>query len=305
MRLDDMVATKAELLEDTDAKGAQKDLKIIQQEYQDFISKHKSDLDPKTVYEVISSHDREEELLYFANAITDYEYVLSYWVQRARWDDALAVLNKQSNPETFYRYSNVLMAHVATGLVDILTRRSNLDPNKLIPALLSYNEDLNLPLNQNQAFRYLNFVVNNYPETSASVHNTLISIMASHPSSSETTLLSYLESQPEPPLYDADFALRLCIQHNRVQSCVHIYSSMSQYLQAVELALKHDDIELAAIVADRPAGDDKLRKKLWLLIAEKKIKESSSTREALDFLKRTDLLKIEEPDPLFPRFCRY
>jgi len=145
-------------------------------------------------------------------------------------------------------------------------------------------------------------VVTNNFEVPASVHNALISIMASHPSSSENMLLGYLESQPTPPFYDADFALRLCIQHNRVQSCVHIYSAMGQFQQAVELALQHDDIDLAAIVADRLEGNDKLRKRLWLLIAEKKIKEASSIKEAISFLKRCELLKIEDLIPFFPDF---
>ena len=300
--LDDMVATKAELLEDTDAGGAKRDLEKTRTEFQEFVTKHKSDLDAQTVYEVISSHDREEELLFFANTITDYDYVLSYWVQREKWNEALSVLNKQSNPETFYRYSNVLMTHVATGLVEILMRRSNIDPQKLIPALLSYNENPNIALAQNQAVRYLNFVVTNNFELPASLHNTLISIMASNPSPSENMLLGYLESQPSPPFYDADFALRLCIQNNRVQACVHIYSAMGQFQQAVELALQHNDIDLAAIVADRLEENDKLRKRLWLLIAEKKIKEAASIKEAISFLKRCELLKIEDLIPFFPDF---
>ena len=300
--LDDMVATKAELLEHTDTKGAEGELQNTRKEYQDFVSKYRGDLDTKTVYEVVGSHDREEELLFFANAISDYDFVLSYWVQRERWNEALAVLNKQSTAETFYKYSSVLMTHVPAGMVDILMRQSNIDPQKIIPALLSYNEDAKGPLKENQAVRYLSFAINNYTECPPAVHNTLISIMASHPSNSESGLLSYLESQPSPPPYDADFALRLCIQHNRVQSCVHIYSSMGEYLQAVQLALEHDDIDLAAIVADRPEGNDKLRKKLWLLIAEKKIRQESSIRSAIEFLKRCELLKIEDLIPFFPDF---
>lgn len=302
-KLDDIVATKAELAEDTSTSGAEDDLKKVRTEYQEFVNKHKSDLDAKTAYEIISSHDREEELLYFANTITDYDYVLSYWIQREKWAEALSVLNKQSNPETYYRYSNVLMTHVAAGYIEILMRRNNIEPQKILPALLSYNENASeTPLNQNQAVRYLNYVVNNMPDSPPSVHNTLISIMASHPSTSETALLNYLETQPAPPLYDADFALRLCIQNNRVQSCVHIYSAMGQYQQAVELALDHDDVDLAAIVADRLENDDKMRKKLWLLIAEKKIKEASSIKEAIEFLKRCELLKIEDLIPFFPDF---
>ena len=301
--LDDTIATNGELAEDTSTSGAQSDLKRSRAEFQEFVAKHKADLDAKTVYEIISSHDREEELLHFANTITDYDYVLSYWIQREKWNEALAVLNKQSNPETYYRYSNVLMMHVAPGYIEILMRRNNIEPQKILPALLSYNENAtDVPLNQNQAVRYLNYVVNNVPDSPAAVHNTLISIMASHPSTPEASLLNYLETQPMPPLYDADFALRLCIQHNRVQSCVHIYSAMNQFQQAVELALDHDDVDLAAIVADRLDNDDKMRKKLWLLIAEKKIKEASSIKEAIEFLKRCELLKIEDLIPLFPDF---
>lgn len=300
--LDDMVATKAELLEDTDAKGAKDQLQRATQEYQDFVSKYKSDLDAKTVYEVIGSHDREEELLFYANTINDYHFVLSYWVQREKWTEALTVLNKQTDPEVFYKYGSVLITHVPGGLVEILMRQNSVDLQKLIPALLSYNESAEGPLNQNQAVRYLNFVINNFPEVPASIHNILISIMASHPSTSEGALLSYLESQPVPPPYDADFALRLCIQHNRIQSCVHVYSSMGQYLQAVELALQHNDTDLAAIVADRPEGDDKLRKKLWLLVAEKKIQQDAGIKSAIEFLKRCELLKIEDLIPFFPDF---
>ncbi len=300
--LDDMVATKAELLEDTDTKGARDQLQRTRQEYQDFISKYKPDLDAKTVYEVVGSHDREEELLFFADAINDYHFVLSYWVQREKWTEALTVLNKQTDPEMFYKYGSVLMTHVPGGLVEIVMRQNSVDPQKLIPALLSYNECAEGPLSQNQAVRYFNFVINNYPEVPASIHNTVISIMASHPSTSESALLSYLESQPVPPPYDADFALRLCIQHKRIQSCVHIYSSMGQYLQAVELALQHDDTDLAAIVADRPEGNDKLRKKLWLLVAEKKIQQDAGIKSAIEFLKRCELLKIEDLIPFFPDF---
>jgi vacuolar protein sorting-associated protein 18 len=301
--LDDTVATRASLSEDTSATGAEEEPRKVREEYQDFVTKYKSDLDAKTVYEIISSHDREEELLFFATTITDYDYVLSYWIQREKWTEALSVLNKQSKPETYYRYSNVLMTHVAAGFIEILMRRNNIEAQKMLPALLSYNENASdIPLNQNQAVRYLNYVVNNLPDSPAPVHNTLISIMASHASSSESALLNYLESQPSPPLYDADFALRLCIQHNRVASCVHIYSAMAQYQAAVELALEHDDVELAAIVADRLENNDKLRKKLWLLIAEKKIQEGSSIKSAIEFLGRCELLKIEDLIPFFPDF---
>ncbi|KAL2825622.1 Pep3/Vps18/deep orange family-domain-containing protein [Aspergillus cavernicola] len=302
--LDDNITTKAELSEGASTEEIKDELRTVRNEFQEFVTKYKSDLDQRTVYDIISSHGREKELLFFATVINDHNYVLSYWIQRENWSEALNVLQRQSEPEVFYKHSSVLMTHAATGLVDILMRQTNLEPEKLIPALLNYNNTVDVQLHQNQAVRYLNFIIANHPRPSAAVHNTLISIHASSRSTSEAGLLTYLQSQPSsPPPYDADFALRLCIQHQRVQSCIHIYSAMGQYLQAVELALQHEDIELAAIIADRPEGNSKLRKKLWLLVAEKRIRQpGTGIKDAIEFLRRCELLRIEDLIPFFPDF---
>ncbi|KAJ4358912.1 tethering complex subunit [Ascochyta clinopodiicola] len=302
--LDDTITTKAELSESMNAAETQDHLSVIRKEYQDFASKYKTDLDRKTAYDIISSHGREEELLYFATVVNDYNYVLSYWVQRERWQESLAVLKKQTDPETFYKYSSVLMAQAPVELVEIMTRQSNLNAQKLIPAFLNYNNISKAPLNQNQAIRYLLFEINQRQSTDAAIHNTLISIYASHPTTDESALLAYLEGQSlaHEQNYDADFALRLCIQHKRVQSCVHIYSSMGQYAQAVDLALKYEEIDLASNVADRSNTEPALRKKLWLAIAKKVISQSSGIKTAIEFLRRVELLRIEDLIPFFPDF---
>jgi vacuolar protein sorting-associated protein 18 len=77
---------------------------------------------------------------------------------------------------------------------------------------------------------------------------------------------------------------------------------MGQYVQAVDLALKHDEIELASTVADRPEADPALRKKLWLAVAKKVINQSFGIKTAIEFLKRCDLLRIEDLIPFFPDF---
>lgn len=38
--------------------------------------------------------------------------------------------------------------------------------------------------------------------------------------------------------YELDYALRVCSQNRRTQSCVHIYSQMGLFEEAVELALE-------------------------------------------------------------------
>jgi hypothetical protein len=301
--LDDTIVTGAELSDTLNPTQTREQLDAVRAEFQDFVNKHKSDLDRKTVYDVISSHGREEELLYYANAVNDYNYVLSYWVQRERWSEALKVLKRQTDAEVFYRYSSVLMTHAATELVEILMRQSNLNSRSLIPAMLEYDRNYKGPLAQNQAIRYLQHVVNQLNSADSAVHNTLVSIYASHPSKDESALLSYLESQGDEPKFDPDFALRLCIQNRRVLSCARIYTSMGQYVQAVDLALSHDEVELAAIIADRPMSNPPLRKKLWLAVAKKVIsQQSGGIKAAIDFLKRCDLLKIEDLIPFFPDF---
>jgi hypothetical protein len=300
--LDDTIITKAELSETLNPAETKDQLHIVRGEFQDFVKKYKSDLDKKTTYDIISSHGREDELLFYASAVNDYNYVLSYWIQRDRWKEALDVLKQQTEPEIFYRYSSGLITHVATELVDILMRHTDLKARNLIPALLSYDREFRGPLSQNQAVRYLLYVINHLSSTDAAVHNTLISIYAAHPSKDESALLAYLETQGDEPYFDSDFALRLCIEHSRVQSCVHIYSTMGQYLQAVELALAHDEIDLASVVADRPMSSPPLRKKLWLAVAKRVISQSNGIKTAIEFLKRCDLLKIEDLIPFFPDF---
>ncbi|KAF2005459.1 hypothetical protein P154DRAFT_559969 [Amniculicola lignicola CBS 123094] len=302
--LDDTITTKAELSESMNTAETQDQLSVIRKEYQGFVTKYKSDLDRKTVYEIISSHGREEELLYFATVVDDYNYVLSYWVQRERWAESLDVLKKQTDPEIFYKYSSVLMVHVPVDLIEIMMRQTNLNAQKLIPAFLNYNNITKVSLSQNQAVRYLLFEINQHQSTDAAVHNTLISIYASNSTTDESSLLAYLEGQSNAheQNYDADFALRLCIQHKRVQSCVHIYSSMGQYVQAVDLALKYDEVDLASSVADRSDTDPTLRKKLWLAVAKKVISQSSGIKTAIEFLRRVDLLRIEDLIPFFPDF---
>ena len=305
--LDDTITTNAELAEDISTAATEDELTRICKEFQDFVTKYKGDLDKKTTYEIIDSHGREQELLSYATAVNDYSYILAYWVQREKWRESLDVLKKQTDPAIFYRYSSVLMAHVATELVDVWMRHPDLNPRNLVPALLIYNEGKPVPLAQNQAARYLLYCINNLHSTDAAIHNALISIYASDPSPSESALLSYLSDQSlrEIPAYDADFALRLCVQHSRVQSCVHIYSSMGQYISAVALALKHNEIDLASTVADRPSSSNiALRKRLWLAVAKKVISQQAtgSIKTALDFLKRCELLRIEDLIPFFPDF---
>lgn len=301
--LDDTIGTQAELSESLNATESHRLLQTVRKDFQEFVVRYKNDLDKRTVYDIISSHGREEELLHYANSVKDYQYVLSYWVQRENWVKVLDVLKRQTDPEVFYRYSTVLMTHAPQETVEILMRHADLKPRSLIPALLEYSRsNPNVANSQSQAIRYLNYAIHQLNSKDSAIHNTLVSIYASNPSKDESGLLSYLQAQGEEPRYDPDFALRQCIQHHRTLSCVHIYTSMGQYLQAVDLALSHNEVELAAVIADRPITNPQLRKRLWLAVARKVISQSDGIKSAIEFLRRCELLKIEDLIPFFPDF---
>lgn len=51
-----------------------------------------------TTFNLISSHGRIDELLYFATVIEDYERVISLYIQQADYLNALKVLSSQVYP---------------------------------------------------------------------------------------------------------------------------------------------------------------------------------------------------------------
>ncbi|KAI7872143.1 Pep3/Vps18/deep orange family-domain-containing protein [Spinellus fusiger] len=242
----------------------------FQDEFKTFLETYSAHLHKPTTYKLIASHGRSSELLYYASLIGDYDRVISHWVIEKNWVEALEVLSKQANPDTFYKFSPVLMENTAC--------------------------------ETNQSIRYLSYVVTSLGNTDPAVHNLLLTLYATQSTRDETALLTFLKNEGREMHYNLDYALRLCSQNNRTQSCVHIYSQMGLYEEAVHLALKHHDLELARINADKPEDDDVLRKKLWLSIAKHVVQENKDIKTAMEFLKQGDLLKIEDILPFFPDF---
>jgi len=101
--------------------------------------------------------------------------------------------------------------------------------------------------------------------------------------------------------YDLKYALRLCAEHSLQRACVHIYTTMGLYDEAVDLALQFDT-ELAKQNADKPDDNEELKKKLWLKIARHVVEKEKNIERAMEFLQECPLLKIEDILPFFPDF---
>lgn len=262
----------------------------LQKELYLFFEEQKNTFDIQTIYQIMISHNRNEDLLYFANLMNDYHFVLKYYISLQRWDDALKVLSAQQDPGLVYKCATVLLVNHPTKTIDTWIRLiDDLNTLHLVPALLTYNNTMVTPQNikpqHNQSLRFLRFLIYEKKVSNKIIHNTFFSILISYPSlSNENIILKELESYQKikkksfgkfdrgEPTFDYDFILRLTFKFHKIQSAIYIYSILNKNEEAVTLALDNDLIDAAILVADKPGDSDEYqRKHLWLKISEKLI----------------------------------
>ncbi|PIK61318.1 putative vacuolar protein sorting-associated protein 18-like [Apostichopus japonicus] len=255
-----------------------------------------------TVYDLIASHGDVTDMVFFAMLMKDYERVISHHIQGEDYQAALEVLKKTSKKELFYKFSPVLMQHIPKELVTAwIIQDHSLDPKKLIPALVQYKHN-DATGQTHEGIRYLEFCVTKLKKEEQAIHNYLVSLYAQH---AENQLMKYLLLEGEDATrvhYDLKYALRLCSEHQLKRACVHIYTTMELYEEAVDLALQVD-VDLAKRCAEKPEEDDEgMKRKLWLQIAKHVVKEQSDIQKAMEILQECPLLKIEDVLPFFPDF---
>eukprot|EP01137_Pigoraptor_chileana_P002429 Opistho-2@41258 len=276
----------------------------LQLEFRRFLGdpKVKDNLNRQTTYDLIASHGRVDDMLFYATLIDDHERVINHFIQSGEYRVALRTLSKQNDEELYYKFSPILMLHAPQETVNAWMSEARLQPSRLIPALVRYDQH-NAAADggaNNHAVRYLEYCVTVAENKDAAIHNYLLSLYAKM--KDDSRLLSFLNKQLESGIiFDLKYALRLCKEEGKLRACVHIYSAMGLFEEAVDLAIKVD-VDLAKINADRPEDDDALRKKLWLQIARHVVEEERDIKKAMAFVNSCDLLKIEDILPFFPDF---
>ncbi|VEU23745.1 DEKNAAC104960 [Brettanomyces naardenensis] len=295
---------------DVDQKAAEDKEKLLEV-FHSFLDEFKDSLDKEAVYQILLSHNRKEELLYFASLINDYNFVLKYYLNLHKWEESLKVLSLQADSNLVYRYSTLLFVNYPVKTCDTWIRLiDGLQYLKLLPALLTYNKTVararRIDPDHNQALRFLRFLIKEGKVRDRIVHNSLLSILISYPNTqNEDLIMKYLENQHKSKalfengaedfeiLFDPDYILRLCFKYRRTQSAIYIYSMMGNYEEAVDLALQNDLIEVAVVVTDKPSNSSvQERKKLWLKISAKLIQKVVADESYLD--EHTELLLLTE-----------
>ncbi|KDE09671.1 hypothetical protein MVLG_00077 [Microbotryum lychnidis-dioicae p1A1 Lamole] len=303
-QLEDMAAAERSR---EDAQNFEVEKPMTEEDLRNFFKTYKDNLDPTTIFDLLESHGREELTLYYAAIVGDHERIVTHWVLEENWKNALVSLNQQEGLDAYYRFAPVLLRHAPNETVETFMRQPSLDVRRLIPALCAPRPSTSSSSGLGPIRRYLQYSILQLQNTETSVHNALLTLYATDPSASEAEFLHFLSVSPDDPItgesyYDLDYALRLCRANKRVQASVLIYGKMALYESAVDLALEHDDLELAKMSADQPEDDDLLRKKLWLKIAHHVVAQKNDVKTAMKFLENTDLLKIEDVLPFFPDF---
>ncbi|GAA5878842.1 hypothetical protein JCM1840_000732 [Sporobolomyces johnsonii] len=292
--------------EDADNILAEKSM--VEEDMRQFLTTYKENLDPKTVFELLGRHGRDEITLFYASVVGDHDRIIKHHIAHEEWPKALRALSKQESLDRYYRFAAVLVRNAPKEAVETFMRRADLDVRRLIPALTTPRPASSTDTRSTEhIIRYLQYSILDLQNADSSVHNTLLTLYATSSSPDESGFINFLHVAPTDPhtgdpYYDLDYALRLCRANKRVQACVLIYSKMKLYESSVDLALEHDDLELAKISADQPEDDDMLRKKLWLKIARHVVSKKNDIKAAMRFLESTDLLKIEDILPFFPDF---
>ncbi|KAJ1976423.1 tethering complex subunit [Dimargaris xerosporica] len=261
----------------------------VRQDFYGLLNGYKKHLDKQTVYGMIQSHGRSHEFLYFAMILGDYDQVIAHWIAEGEYLKAIEVLSKHGQPPLFYKFAPMLLRWQPEELVNVLMRQPDLSPRKLIPAFVKYQETRGRQDTHNQVLRYLMFVINKQDNRDPVIHNYVLAVFASQTTLHESALLEFLANEGHRMNYDVDYALRICRQHNRIQSCVHLYSLVGQYEDAVGLALKHGDLDLAEINADKPNNNSDLHHDI---------------KKAIGLLQKCPLLSVEQILPFFPAFTQ-
>lgn len=266
--------------ENIDSWNASKN--TISQNLKKFMDDNLNNLDRKTIYQLLERYDRKVELLYLAEKIGDYSYLLNYWIKAENWYESLKVLQKIEDPEIFYKYSNVLLVHSPNSTTHLWMKSSFLDPVKLIPAMLTYFSQYQREIHdskqtsENYAVSYLQWYIKEHGSDEKIIYNTVLYMKITTPQVEEGAndeidrdILQFMEKYERN--CNVDFILRLSLKFKKIRVAIYILKLVESYEDAVNLALEHDMVIMAKEIANTESLSENaiMKKKLWLKIAKK------------------------------------
>ncbi|BBH00075.1 zinc ion-binding protein [Prunus dulcis] len=282
------------LEDDTALDNRNSEYHSIMKEFRAFLSDCKDVLDEATTMRLLESYGRVEELVFFASLKELHEIVVHHYIQQGEAKKALEVLQKPSVPiDLQYKFAPDLIMLDAYEAVESWMATNNLNPRKLIPAMMRYSSEPHARNETHEVIKYLEYCVHRLHNEDPGVHNLLLSLYAKQ--EDDSALLRFLQFK-----FGKDG--KMAQSSSMIPSMLYAFASRKSECVPV-------DPELAMAEADKVEDDEDLRKKLWLMVAKHVIEQErgakrENIRKAIAFLKETDgLLKIEDILPFFPDFA--
>ncbi|CAK7913104.1 vacuolar membrane protein Pep3p [[Candida] anglica] len=228
--------------------------------FESFLASNYKHLDSKTVYQIIMGYNYPSKLIYYAELIEDFEFILNYYVDLEDWTNSLKTLVKiytDGDRELIFKKATVLLVNAPKATVDIWLKFNELDYEKLLPAILTYNKNnINIKLEENQTIKFLSRVIYDKGVKNKIINNYFLCLLVTYPTEDKEQVNRYMvkvlkriKQDGSSQAYDANFILRQCLQNNHYHPAIIILiNDMQLFEQALELSLDYDLTELAQFV---------------------------------------------------------
>jgi len=282
----------------------QAEVRRLEEEFQSLLSLRNVEDSIKNnkevVYSLLGSYGDMQSGLHLAIALNDTERVIQFMLTKRQHSIILTLPAFQSDPDLVYKYCAQLLHAEPERTVDMLVNLGrSVSPVKLLPSFLVSQSEADVAVH---CIRYLEHAVKNLNCKEESVHNLLVSLYVKHQTNK---VQDYLPKSKNSFCCDPKYALKQCIEAGLVREAVHLYSVLGQHERALEMALTVD-VNLAAQCAESAGkqadGHEDLSRKLWLMVARHVVQEKNDIKQAMEFLKKCDTVKIEDILPFFPDF---
>lgn len=270
--------------------------------FQKFLLDYQNDLDEEATCDILQSHGRIEDWVFFADLKKKHEMVILHHINQTEFGKALNKLD-QIDPvgkeALLCKYAPILMKYEPKRVIEILIeiakyKKGQIDFSKIIPALMNADHG-----SREEAIKLEYFLIKELKTKDKSINNLYIFHLSE--TEGEKKLVEYLKYQEtlREITFDPEYAMSVFKRNNKIESQIHLYSLLKMSTEAVALALENKKIDLAKQNAKKQSEyDEESSRKLWLQIAIYHIK-ASNVRESLIVMNESKLIKMEDLLPYF------
>lgn len=302
-------------------------LKEFNDQFYSFLNLNYKNFDANTIYKIMKDLNYSAKLIYFADLLKDYEFILNYHIESEDWENSIKTLIKMYGEKKYenviYEKATVLLINYPEKTIDIWLK-FDLNYEKLLPSLLIYNKQ-SISIFENYSIIFLQKLIFSKNIKNKTINSHYLSLLITYPVSNLSNGLE-IENDPnkfinkqiirflnfakfEKNLYDPEFILRLCIDYKKVEPAIIILiNDLKLFEPALKLSIENkldsSSMFILSKFNDFLKNDDfrgnRLQhhnfnqgKKLWLLFSKYLINEVINGKK-FDF----DVDGTREIDPI-------